>query len=315
MTKEELRKKVEVVEKDLKSYTWRELETNGKFAKKDKLSFITDDMLIVGCDIGSETHYIRAIDVRGRKLSYGALDLDQAVARGAAVYHYYLHRFAEMQDDMKLLGNAGSEELRYESNEKMLDNKQEAFSQTTIKHITSNMAIQWGNNILNDSLYLGVKNGAVHKIIPTGAELPFTSDVMTGFKVEPGQSIISIPIKSQNIDGTYRTIANAEHGRSSNIQFSSHAVGVALSKVDSDNSIISVKEETKVVKKLSRLIRTGNLSSEELTCCILALGCICDTRKYASTVDGETIYDALSAIRDADDYNTYLDMTLKNLSS
>ena len=74
MTKEELRKKVEVVEKDLKSYTWRELETNGKFAKNDKLSFITDDMLIVGCDIGSETHYIRAIDVRGRALSYGAFE-------------------------------------------------------------------------------------------------------------------------------------------------------------------------------------------------------------------------------------------------
>ena len=42
----------------------RDLETNGKFAKNDKLSFITDDMLIAGCDIGSETYYIRAIDVR-----------------------------------------------------------------------------------------------------------------------------------------------------------------------------------------------------------------------------------------------------------
>ena len=38
-------------------------------AKNDKLSFIKDDMLIVGCDIGSETHYIRAIDIRGRELS------------------------------------------------------------------------------------------------------------------------------------------------------------------------------------------------------------------------------------------------------
>jgi len=72
LSKEELSRKIEVVEKELKSYTWRELETNGKFAKNDKLSFITDDMLIVGCDIGSETHYIRAIDVRGRELSHGA---------------------------------------------------------------------------------------------------------------------------------------------------------------------------------------------------------------------------------------------------
>ena len=45
-----------MIKKELRSYTWRDLETNGKFAKNDKLSFITDDMLIAGCDIGSETH-------------------------------------------------------------------------------------------------------------------------------------------------------------------------------------------------------------------------------------------------------------------
>ena len=40
-----------MIKKELRSYTWRDLETNGKFAKNDKLSFITDDMLIAGCDI------------------------------------------------------------------------------------------------------------------------------------------------------------------------------------------------------------------------------------------------------------------------
>ena len=74
LSKEELNKRIEVIEKELRSCTWRELETNGKFSKNDKLSFITDDMLIVGCDIGSETHYIRAIDVRGRELSHGAFE-------------------------------------------------------------------------------------------------------------------------------------------------------------------------------------------------------------------------------------------------
>lgn len=49
---------------DMKSFTWRELETYGKFDKSDKLSFISDDILIVGCDIGSEVHYVRAIDTR-----------------------------------------------------------------------------------------------------------------------------------------------------------------------------------------------------------------------------------------------------------
>ena len=32
LSKEELCKRIEGVEKELKSYTWRELETNGKFA-------------------------------------------------------------------------------------------------------------------------------------------------------------------------------------------------------------------------------------------------------------------------------------------
>ena len=74
LSKEELNKRIEVIKKELRSYTWRELETKGKFVKNDKLSFITDDMLIVGCDIGSEMHYIRAIDVRGRELSRGAFE-------------------------------------------------------------------------------------------------------------------------------------------------------------------------------------------------------------------------------------------------
>ena len=58
---------------EMRSFTWRDLETQGKFSKNEKLSFISDDMLIVGCDIGSETHYARAIDTRGRELSRKAL--------------------------------------------------------------------------------------------------------------------------------------------------------------------------------------------------------------------------------------------------
>lgn len=66
---QELLAKAEAVKSSLKASTWHELETKGKFAKNDKLSFISDDMLILGCDVGSETHYARAIDTRGRELS------------------------------------------------------------------------------------------------------------------------------------------------------------------------------------------------------------------------------------------------------
>lgn len=69
LSKEELARKIAAVQEGLKASTWRELETNGKFKKNDKLTFISDDMLILGCDIGSETHYVRAIDYRRQELS------------------------------------------------------------------------------------------------------------------------------------------------------------------------------------------------------------------------------------------------------
>ncbi len=60
--REEMTKKTDAILQGLQAYTWHDLETHGKFDKNAKLSFISDDMLIVGCDIGSDTHYMRAID-------------------------------------------------------------------------------------------------------------------------------------------------------------------------------------------------------------------------------------------------------------
>lgn len=69
---QEIIAKAEAIKNELKASTWRELETKGKFDKNAKLTFISDDMLILGCDVGSETHYARAIDTRGRELSKSA---------------------------------------------------------------------------------------------------------------------------------------------------------------------------------------------------------------------------------------------------
>ena len=69
---QEMITKMEEIKSGIKASTWRELETHGKFDKNAKLSFISDDMLILGCDIGSETHYVRAVDARGRELSKSA---------------------------------------------------------------------------------------------------------------------------------------------------------------------------------------------------------------------------------------------------
>lgn len=72
LSQEELDRRKAAVQGGMKASTWRDLETKGKFTKNDKLTFINDDMLILGCDIGSETHYVRAIDSRGRELSKDA---------------------------------------------------------------------------------------------------------------------------------------------------------------------------------------------------------------------------------------------------
>ena len=55
------------------------METKRKFDKNEKLSFISDDMLILGCDIGSETHYVRAIDTRGREFSKSAFSFSNTL--------------------------------------------------------------------------------------------------------------------------------------------------------------------------------------------------------------------------------------------
>lgn len=71
--------KAEAIKAELKASTWHELETKGKFDKNEKLSFISDDMLILGCDVGSETHYVRAIDTRGRELSKSAFSFSNTL--------------------------------------------------------------------------------------------------------------------------------------------------------------------------------------------------------------------------------------------
>ena len=85
-----LLRKAEEIKSDLKASTWHELETNGKFDKNDKLTFISEDMLILGCDIGSETHYARAIDTRGRELSKSAFSFSNTEAGFKSVLDWAL---------------------------------------------------------------------------------------------------------------------------------------------------------------------------------------------------------------------------------
>ncbi|OOO00606.1 MAG: molecular chaperone DnaK [Epulopiscium sp. Nele67-Bin004] len=174
-----------------------------------------------------------------------ALDPDQSVARGAAIYHHYLQKYAELQDNMKTVEYIPEVNQDNEVNE-VQETKQNTFYEA--------MGIQFGNSILNDSLYLGTKNGATAMIVPTGSELPYMSDIMLGFRIEPGQNKISIPIKSQNLDGTYRTIS------SGNISFKgkySSGAYVAFKLHMGTNKVITMNAWTSLDEKGEQKIEEG----------------------------------------------------------
>lgn len=138
-----------------------------------------------------------------------AVDPDLSVARGASVYHYYLHKYEQLKDDMRSVGEDSSADSTRREQKTVSPSRA-----NTAPEEKPVMSVEWGKNILNDALYLGLKNGQAYEIIPTGAELPYTSELMKGFQMEPNQKFVSLPIKSRNLDGTYRKIS------SGNISFS-----------------------------------------------------------------------------------------------
>ena len=101
----ELKQKAEEISKGLQSSTWRDLETGGKFSHNDKLTFIRDDMLIVGCDIGSETHYARAIDAKGRELSKGAYSFENNAEGFQSAKDWALHLAAQHGKNQIVMGD------------------------------------------------------------------------------------------------------------------------------------------------------------------------------------------------------------------
>lgn len=134
-----------------------------------------------------------------------ALDPDLSVARGAAVYHYYLHKYQQIQDDMRLVGEASE----VESFSEMPAETAPVIPQPVRRPIPT--GIEWGKKILNESLYLSVRKGAEPpEIISAGTELPYTSQIMTGYKMDPKINQINIPIMTKEMNGTYKTIASGK---------------------------------------------------------------------------------------------------------
>ncbi len=175
------------------------LDVLQKAAQKLGTDHITVDEVIVN---GGMSKFYMIIDRLKKFFGFDpivALDPDLAVARGAAVYHYYLNKYGSLlEDDMKTEHGESTIRTDYE--------KKPSPSRTS--NFVRPPAIEWGSNILNDALYIGLSHGAVQEIIPSSAALPYKSEIMRGFYINPGQPKVSIPIQSRNLDNTYRKISS-----------------------------------------------------------------------------------------------------------
>ncbi len=132
-------------------------------------------------------------------------DPDKSVAQGASVYHYYLHQ------------NDSSNLNRFYRDQKV--NKQESgktasADRTVFEDVTEyqqNQGIRSVSRVQNETIYLGLRGGAVFQLVNSGQELPFESDKITGFSILTGQNRIRIPIKQATLqNGEYQTIAAGE---------------------------------------------------------------------------------------------------------
>lgn len=91
----------------------------------------------------------------------------------------------------------------------------------------------------------------------------------------------------------YQDVKKVKNQVSSNIQFSSYSIGLALKKDIENSQPVSINDESKIVKSLCEVLKSRNITSDEINCCIIALGCICDQRKQKSNLS-EKILDEVN---------------------
>ena len=222
------------------------LDVLGKAAKKLGSKDVNVDAVILN---GGMTKFYMVVDRLRDFFGFepvSALDPDQAVARGAAVYHYYLHKYEALREDMRRVGLPASAQ-----GSALVE---EAEKQPEAPGGKDAIPVEWGKSILNDSLYLGMKSGVSEEIVPTGAELPYSSAVRTGFRLSAGADHIAVPIQRREYGGLYRTIAS---GKLSFRKAYKDDVYVAFSIQMSASKIITMKAWTSEDPQGTRKIEEG----------------------------------------------------------
>lgn len=110
-------------------------------------------------------------------------DPDKAVARGAAVYHYYLKRNG----------------LYLSSHQSFMRQTDAEQTQTVSvpKPPVPTCGIRSIGSVLNETLYLGLRGGTVQELAKSGQDLPYTSKLLSGFCMPPKTTRLDIPIRQK----------------------------------------------------------------------------------------------------------------------
>lgn len=165
-----------------------------------------------------------------------ATDPDQSVARGAAVYHYFLHKYysAIPEEDTKL-----TPENLDEVNKQVETPAENRVEVTPAPYIVAPI-----KSILPDSLYLKTFGDYYEEIIHTGTTLPHKSKKFTGFKLPKKSSEISVPIARRDLNGNYKIIAKGNMTFPSRSMYSAMDVFVAFTVSMDEQQIIRMDAYT-----------------------------------------------------------------------
>ena len=125
-------------------------------------------------------------------------DPDMSVAKGAVIYHYYMHKY-NMEGHTVFDGQAGVEpsstrQENFFALPKAAPQKPAQPAEAVPAAIAAvGPQMKLGAEILNNTLSIGIRNGYVEEIAPAGQELPFISEVIEKFALPSACRRVSIP--------------------------------------------------------------------------------------------------------------------------
>ncbi|WP_293986391.1 Hsp70 family protein [uncultured Megasphaera sp.] len=122
-------------------------------------------------------------------------DPDMSVAKGAAIYHYYLHKYQIASHFDELADAAITVPEKNKGNEKKeIPVTQKPKAGKLIASTAAKQSARSMGHIQNDTLNLEVRGGNVYPIVPAGTPLPFQSEPLHVLMLPKDCDVIRLPL-------------------------------------------------------------------------------------------------------------------------